>query len=140
MADQPLSHLEQEMAVEVARNGGLELMSFVDGPISSSSRAELVGLIISLFSSLPVHAAIDSQVVLETASNILVFLSSFSDLSEFRAQLPQSVEDIPRLPPPPVGVLTEQRLMAGLMEDVSHAWYPRRQIQENEGPRLGLQK
>ena len=73
-------------------------MTFVDGAVSSSSRAELVGLIVAFFSNLPVHAAIDSQVVLTTAGKIHAFLSSYADLSEFRARLPHSVEDLPKLP------------------------------------------
>ena len=86
------------MTVDSIRHGGVELMTFIDGPVSSLSRAELVGLIVSLFSQLPVHAAIDSQVVLSTASKIFDFLSSFTDLSSFRARLPQSVADLPKFP------------------------------------------
>ena len=73
-------------------------MTFLEGPISSSSRAELAGLIVSLFSCIPVHAAIDSQVVLSTASKVLDYLSSFADLTPFRARLPQSVAELPNIP------------------------------------------
>ena len=75
LAQHPLSDLERDMSVDIARHGGIELMTFVDGPVSSSSRAELVVLIVSLFSNLPVHAAIDSQVVLSTATKVLNYLS-----------------------------------------------------------------
>ena len=73
-------------------------MTFVDGPVSSSSRAELVGLIVSLFSNLPVHAAIDSQVVLSTSTKVLNYLDTCAELSQFRARLPQSVADLPKIP------------------------------------------
>eukprot|EP00973_Karenia_brevis_P094568 12423157-Karenia_brevis.AAC.1 len=82
------------MAIEKQRADGLELSSFINGSISSSSRTELLGLIISLFSPLPLHVALDSAAVLHPARSILSWLCSPStDLSLLRAQLPQSVCD-----------------------------------------------
>ena len=97
----PLSNLEEDSARHVQRKSGLELLSFLNGPISSSSRAELLGLIVTIMSKLPVHVALDSAAVLSPASRIVGFLtSSPSFLSRLRARLPQSVVDIPHMPLP----------------------------------------
>ena len=94
LTDAPLTPLERDMTVERERADAVELLTFLDGPTSSSSRAELSGLIVALFSSLPVHVALDSAAVL----HLLSYLSSFSDPSSLRAQLPQSVADMPKVP------------------------------------------
>ena len=98
MESAPLTQLEPDMSVERVRADGFELLTFMDGPISSSSRAELSGVNVALFSSLPVHAAIDSAAVLHNAQRILAYLSSSPDVSSLRAQLLQSVADMPTIP------------------------------------------
>ena len=77
LATSPLSQLEQDMSVDRQRSDGFELLTFLDGPTSSSSRAELAGLIVALFSSLPVHIAIDSAAVLGTSQRILTYSPFF---------------------------------------------------------------
>lgn len=74
-------------------------MTFLNGPISSSSRAELLGLIATLLSSLPVHVALASAAVLGTAKkNCEYLLSSPTVLSRICSQLPQSLLELPRFP------------------------------------------
>ena len=79
LTDAPFTQLERDMSAERERADGLELLTFADGPTSSSSRAELSGLNVGLLSSLPVLAAIDSAAVLHTAQRILAYLSSLPD-------------------------------------------------------------
>ena len=73
-------------------------MAFLDGPMSSPSRTELLGLIITLMSPIPVHAALDSAAVLFPARRILAYLSNTTNLQELRARMPQYVVDVPRMP------------------------------------------
>ena len=101
LTEHPLSALEQVMAHDVASKGGLELLAFLDGPISSSTRAELLGVIITIMSNLPVHVALDSAAVLSPASRIHQhLLSSPTFLTQLGARLPQSVAELPRFPLP----------------------------------------
>eukprot|EP00973_Karenia_brevis_P054969 7643094-Karenia_brevis.AAC.1 len=81
--------MEEALSHEQQKPDGLELYTYLDGHISSSSRSELLGLILSLFSPAPVHVALDSAAVLHPAQKILDFLRLHPNPDAFLQQLPQ---------------------------------------------------
>ena len=95
---QPLSTLEHEYALERQLQDGLEVASYIDGFVSSSTRTELLGIILALFSDLPVHLAVDSAAVLGPARRIQSWLIRYVQ-SLSSAQLPQSPADTWQLKP-----------------------------------------
>eukprot|EP00973_Karenia_brevis_P045738 6334342-Karenia_brevis.AAC.1 len=60
MDDQPLSELELSYATHKCANDGLEVFTYLDGLPSSSSRAELLGLIMGCYTPGPAHIALDN--------------------------------------------------------------------------------
>eukprot|EP00973_Karenia_brevis_P049929 6932497-Karenia_brevis.AAC.1 len=66
-----LSMLEDEFSLCCFKSDGLEISAYLDGIPSSSTRAELVGLIIALYSPGPVHVAIDNAAVVSFAQFLI---------------------------------------------------------------------
>eukprot|EP00973_Karenia_brevis_P041352 5722898-Karenia_brevis.AAC.1 len=94
----PLSDLEYYYTEEKQETNGLATSSFINGYDSSSSRAELLGLILALFSDRLCHIAVDSSAVLGPAKRIQQWIhNNMHLLSSLR--LLKSVEATQRLCP-----------------------------------------
>ena len=63
----PLSELELLHSDYIMKNDGVAILGYLGGYRSSSTRIELVGVILSILSDLPVYLACDSQSVVRRA-------------------------------------------------------------------------
>eukprot|EP00973_Karenia_brevis_P069407 9651431-Karenia_brevis.AAC.1 len=89
----PLAVMEEALSLDDQRPEGLELYAYLDGHPTSSSRSELVGLILSLFAPVPLHVALDSAAVLHPAQAILSFLLDHHDVASLVADLPSTLAE-----------------------------------------------
>ena len=70
----PMSTLEYDYGLCEQRSLGMAIMGYLGGYTSSSSRIELLGVILSLFSDQPLHLAVDNASVVRRASMYLDWL------------------------------------------------------------------
>ena len=87
----PLTQLERTYGHSRELQDGIAVAAYLEGYDPSSTRAELLGLILALFSPMSCRLAIDSAATLHRAWRIQDWLARH--ISSFTAQLPLSVTD-----------------------------------------------
>ena len=87
----PLTQLEHTYGIVSTFHNGVAIAAHLEGYDPSSTRAELLGLILALFSPLTCRLAIDSAAFLHRAWKVQDWL--FRNISTFASRLPLSVSD-----------------------------------------------
>ena len=98
VASQPLSLHERDSSKSFVPSNGVHLSSFINGPDASSTRTELLGVILTVFSDVVCHLAVDCAAVLSIALRSQCWILSYLHTVPV-ASLPQSEHVTLRMQP-----------------------------------------